>query len=239
MDRLQERSDLTWVSSPLNIVLYQIEGSTIGDNLIFWRAEKVRFDGGLQMSKKPIAAGKSSFGLIDSEKLFDELGLKKWDILLDLACGNGLYSLAAANHIGNAGRIYSVDLWEEGISSLQSESGRRNLNQIHPVVADVSKHVPLDDGSVDVCLMATVLHDLIEDGTDAGALAEVKRVLKPQGWLALIEFKKIDGPPGPSIHIRLSPEDSQKHLQPYGFHLNRTIDIGQYNYLQIYENQGF
>ena len=194
--------------------------------------------GGLVMSKKPIAAGKSSFGLIDAGKLFTELGLEKEEVFLDLACGNGQYSLAVANYIGDAGRIYAVDLWEEGIASLQRESDLRSLGQIKPSVADISQRIPLDDKSVDICLMATVLHDLIEDGTDAGALAEVTRVLKPQGRLALIEFKKIDGPPGPPVTVRLSPEESQKHLQPYGFRLNRTIDIGQYNYLEIYENQG-
>lgn len=39
------------------------------------------------MSSNPPGARKSSFDLIDSKKLFSEMGMKKGDIFLDLGCG--------------------------------------------------------------------------------------------------------------------------------------------------------
>ena len=46
------------------------------------------------MNNKPIAAGKSSFNLVNHQKLFKELEIGPNDTLLDLGCGEGKYSLA-------------------------------------------------------------------------------------------------------------------------------------------------
>jgi ubiquinone/menaquinone biosynthesis C-methylase UbiE len=84
--------------------------------------------------------------------------------------------------------------------------------------------------------MATVLHDLIEDKTDDGTLRGVKRVLKPQGQLVIIEFHKVKGPLGPPIRIRISPEEVEKRLHLYNFQIVKTMDIGPYHYLSIFTN---
>lgn len=70
----------------------------------------------------PKGAGKSSFERIDSARFFRELDLKKGITFLDLACGRGTYSLAVSEIIGPAGRVYAVDLWEEGILGLKSKT---------------------------------------------------------------------------------------------------------------------
>lgn len=68
---------------------------------------------------KPIGSGRSSYDLIDPEKLFDELNLESGTVFLDLACGKGEYSVRAAEAVGEAGQVYAVDLWDEGIAALQ------------------------------------------------------------------------------------------------------------------------
>lgn len=183
------------------------------------------------MTEAPIAAGKSSFDLVDASVLFDAMDLREDKVILDLACGVGNYALALAAHTGPGGTIHAVDLWEEGIAALRSEVAARNMVWIHPAVADISRRIPLDDDGVDVCLMATVLHDLKQDGTHSGTLNELQRVLKPLGTLAVVEFKKINGPPGPPLHVRLSPEETEALLEPFGFVPDRVVDIGPFNYL--------
>jgi ubiquinone/menaquinone biosynthesis C-methylase UbiE len=79
--------------------------------------------------------------------------------------------------------------------------------------------------------MATVLHDLVEAQTAAGTLREVARVVKPGGTLAIVEFIKIAGPPGPPLHIRLAPEDVERLVEPYGFHRIKLADVGPFTYL--------
>ena len=174
--------------------------------------------------KKPTGAGKSSFDLIDAEKFFQELDLQKGISFLDVASGRGLYSLAASDIIGPQGSVFAVDLWAEGIELLKTAAQEKGIENITAFVGDAGRRIPVEDQSIDVCLMATVLHDFVEDRSDRGVLNEIVRVVKPAGILAVMEFKKIDGPPGPPIHIRLSSEDVADMLGPYGFKKKRTAD---------------
>ena len=184
--------------------------------------------------KKPTGAGKSSYDLIDVDTFFNELGLQKGISFLDLACGRGAYCLAASEMVGERGKVYGVDLWEEGIELLKAAAADQGLNNINAVVSDAGKRFPFDDHSIDVCLMATVLHDFVEDKIDRAVLEETARLVKPDGTLAIMEFKKIDGPPGPPRHIRLSPEQVDDLLNPYGFARERFAEVGPYNYLLRY-----
>jgi ubiquinone/menaquinone biosynthesis C-methylase UbiE len=185
--------------------------------------------------KKPKGAGKSSFELINPDKLTDMLQLKPGSTVLDLACGKGTYSIFLSKIVGEEGLVYAVDLWEEGLQILGKEIEEKNITNILPLLDDATKQIEIDDYSVDLCLMATVLHDFEEMDKSGAVLEQVKTILKPGGCLAVIEFKKIEGPPGPPIKIRLSEKETEKMVTGYGFRKIKTVDIGDYNYLMIFK----
>ena len=187
---------------------------------------------------KPTGAGKNSFGLIDTAKFFQELDLKQGTTFLDVASGWGAYSLAAADIIGKDGQIYAVDLWEEGISSLKKEADAKGIQNLEAFVSDAAQSIPVENNCVDVCLMATVLHDFVGDKVEQQVIKEIIRVMKPDGVLAIVEYYKKEGPPGPPKRVRLSPEDVDQMLSVYGFQQKRYTEIGPDNYLQIYTKTG-
>lgn len=187
------------------------------------------------MTTKPIAAGKSSFDLIDFAAFLSVVDLRGEITFLDVACGVGNYSIEVARQIRERGTVHALDLWEEGITRLRLRAGSLGLENIEATVCDASKSIPLDNHSVDICLMATVLHDLIEDGTHDQTMAEIVRVLKPGARLAVVEFKKMPGPPGPPEKVRLSPEALEQVLVPVGFHCCETVDLGTTTYLSLFQ----
>lgn len=182
----------------------------------------------------PTGAGRSSFGLIDTTKFFRELDLKKGVTFLDVACGRGAYSLAAADIVGEDGKVYAVDLWEEGILSLRKEAVSKGFHNLTAFVSDVSQHIPVENDCVDVCLLATALHDFVGDQVDRQVLKEVARVMKPEGILAVVEYKKIDGPPGPPKPVRLSPQEVDTLVSAYSFKQKHLTEIGANHYLQMF-----
>lgn len=59
-------------------------------------------------------------------------------------------------------------------------------------------------------------------------------MLRPGGTFAVLEFKKIDGPPGPPKAIRLAPEEVERLVSPFGFKPEKTIECGDYHYVSLF-----
>ena len=182
------------------------------------------------MSKKPVAAGKSSFDLIDPSKFFSNINIRPNAQIADLACGVGRYSIAIEKLLDEKGRIHAIDLWDEGIEILKRTIREKGISKIKPTIADITKRIPLEIESIDFCLLATILHDLSIDEQDA-TLKEIVRILKPQGVLAIIEFKKIDREPGPPQKIRISEIEAEEKIKKYGLIKLYCGEIGDSNYL--------
>jgi ubiquinone/menaquinone biosynthesis C-methylase UbiE len=171
--------------------------------------------------------------MIHQERFFEVLHLTQGTRFLDLGCGKGSYALAAAEVVGPSGRAYGIDVWAEGIAEMKRRAGERGLNNVEALVAQVAEGIPLDDSTMDVCLMAAAFHDFVEEGAGETALREIVRVLKPGGRLAIVEFKKIDAQPGPPLAIRLSLEEVMHLIQPFGFEISQTSEVGPYHYMVI------
>ncbi len=187
------------------------------------------------MNDKPAAAGKSSFDLIDSAKVFAMMDVEPGSTFLDLACGIGNYSIAMAKNMKGKGVIYSIDLWRESIESLDQEIETKGIKNIKPMVADIREKLPFEENSVDACLLATVLHDLSKNDQKA-ILKEIARVVKPGGMVNILEFKKIDKGPGPPAGIRMHEEDVENLVAPYGFRKVDRGEVGEFNYLLKYKS---
>ncbi len=185
---------------------------------------------------KPKGAGKSSFQLIDTQILEQMLPIHKGSVILDLACGKGLYSLFLSQLSGPSGLVYAVDLWEEGLEILEQDALKKEAANILTIKADATREIDIEAHSLDLCLMATVLHDFKEMNADQTVLKQVLNLLIPGGCLAVIEFKKMDGPPGPPAHIRLSQEETEKLVTGVGFKKINTTEIGDYNYLTTFKS---
>jgi ubiquinone/menaquinone biosynthesis C-methylase UbiE len=189
---------------------------------------------GKDFKQTPVGAGKSSFELIDPAILFEALELHQGNTFLDLACGKGHYSIAASQYVGEEGLIYAMDLWKEGIDLLLEQIAEKGIKTIQTIVGDITGRIEIESRTIDVCLMATILHDLVEANTVNQTLNEVRRMIRPKGILAVMEFKQIKGPPGPPIQIRLSADEVEKIVTPYGFINEKVLEVGPYNYLSLF-----
>jgi ubiquinone/menaquinone biosynthesis C-methylase UbiE len=180
---------------------------------------------------KPHGAGRSSFELVNTDQVFHSLSLTPSTVFLDLGCGEGNYTLAAAKLMGPQAVVYAIDAWQEGLEELKKRAVSRGLLNIITIHANLNEHIPLGDATVDVCFIATVLHDLLRESTGETALTEISRILRPAGQLCIVEFKKLDDGPGPPVSVRLSPEETEKIITPFGFIKDRIIEVGPYHYL--------
>ena len=61
--------------------------------------------------------------------------------------------------------------------------------------------------------------------------------MKKGGILAVIEFEKVEGPPGPPVGIRVSRDELIAAISPFGFHETVTENIGSSVYITIFSFQ--
>lgn len=183
------------------------------------------------MAMKPVGAGKSSIDLVDWAQTLNLLNLTSGQCFLDLACGSGRYSLALAEEVGCRGKIYAVDLWEEGLKQLQAEAQMKQVTWIKTCHTDIANGLLLAEATIDSGLLATALHDFAES-VRGDVMKEVFRVLKPGGMFSVIEFKhELSGPPGPPLHVRISPDQVESLAVAAGFSKGHVTDIGPCVYM--------
>ncbi len=174
--------------------------------------------------------GASSFQMHDPGVVFGELKLKEGDCFLDLGCGTGDYAIQAAKIIGDSGKVFALDIWKNLIDDLTEKADSQGLTNVKALASDITWPLPIEDNCVDVCLMATVLHTLDIAGDGKALFNEIRRVLKPDGRVAIIECKKEDMPFGPPLHMRLSADELEDSIVQYGFDKIGVVDLG-YNYM--------
>ena len=135
-------------------------------------------------------------------------------------------------------RVHAFDLAPDLVAELRQRAADSGLANISAGVADIGRAIPLPDAAVDFCLLAMVLHDLVEDKVEATALREVKRVLRANGVLAVVEFKKVPPPPGPPLQVRLAPAELEDLLVCNGFRQEKTVAAGASAYFSIFRPVG-
>jgi ubiquinone/menaquinone biosynthesis C-methylase UbiE len=174
---------------------------------------------------------KSTKDILSADKVLSEAGLKSGDVFLDAGCGDGFISIAASPLVGEEGKVYSIDAYPESIEILKNDVQKKKIKNLEAIVADLTSEIPLNDDSVDLCVMANVLHGFAENNELDKVLPEIKRVIKLGGIFSVVEFKKIEGTPGPPFDVRLNPQDVEDILIKYGFEVTETVEVGKYHYL--------
>jgi ubiquinone/menaquinone biosynthesis C-methylase UbiE len=181
--------------------------------------------------------GRFTNALLDPEKVLKEIGLKGGDTLLDAGCGEGTFSIPASEIVGDSGKIYAIDSSQKAINIFKGKIKEKDIRNIETFVGDITKKLPIEDKSIDVCLMANILHGLIVSKKVENALKEVFRALKHNSILAVVDFKKIDGPPGPQKSIRMTPEEVEGIIIKYGFETKGVAEVGKYHYAVIFNKK--
>ncbi len=110
--------------------------------------------------------------------------------VLDVACGTGVVSRAAAILAGTGGSVAGVDLGEPMLAIARSHPAEENAAPIDYAQADAAA-LPFDADDFDVALCQQGLQFFPER---AAALAEIRRVLKPGGRVAVATWKDIKPP---------------------------------------------
>ena len=147
------------------------------------------------------------------KKIIERSGFQAGMTVLDLGCGSGAFTTHIARAVGEPGRVFAVDLQPAMLKQLERKLSRPENEDIKNIELRQANayQLPFKDETFDVVNMVTVLPEIPDRGR---ALREIKRVLKPDGTLAVSEFL-----PDPDYPLRST---SIKEVQREGFILDDT-----------------
>ena len=111
-------------------------------------------------------------------------GIKKGDQVLDVCCGTGeqvfSYGRREATVIG-------IDIRKEIIEVAKIQKGKKGLRNVSFLTADAQK-LPFESNSFDFASICLGLHEMGPESRD-NVISEMKRVVKENGYLILVDFK--------------------------------------------------
>lgn len=122
--------------------------------------------------------------IISRDRLRTVLRPESGERLLELGVGTGYYSLELAEWIGAEGRLDLFDLQREFLDHTMAAAAERGLANLVPTQGDATA-LPFEDAGFDAVILTAVLGEIPDR---AAALAEIRRVLKPDGRLVVGEL---------------------------------------------------
>jgi ubiquinone/menaquinone biosynthesis C-methylase UbiE len=111
--------------------------------------------------------------------------VKSGQTVADIGCGPGFFSVAFAEMVGEAGRVWSVDLQPEMLAKVKVVAERRHL-QPRIVLHQCQEDSLNIEGKVDFALGFWMVHEVPNAGK---FFADIVSILKPNGLFMLIEPK--------------------------------------------------
>jgi ubiquinone/menaquinone biosynthesis C-methylase UbiE len=111
--------------------------------------------------------------------------IPKGAAVLDVGCGTGTLALMAKEAVGEQGKVFGIDAAPEMIEVARHKASHGNsaVNFQQGVI----EALPFEDGTFDYVLSTLMFHHLPTDLKQQG-LAEIYRVLKPNGRLLIIDI---------------------------------------------------
>ena len=148
--------------------------------------------------------------------------------IADVGAGTGYFTLPLSRAVLPGGRVFAVDVQPEMLQLLRA---RIPADLPVTLVEGEATRTTLADAIADVVLLANVWHELDDHVT---ALAEMSRILAPDGRLAILDWRDdVEQPPGPPLEHRIPPAEVTRTLEQNGWRIDTSEPVGTYNYFII------
>lgn len=167
--------------------------------------------------------------LLPPGKTLIDLGLRKGDILLDIGAGIGYFSIPALEIVGDKGKVIAVDTSDEMIEELTHRAAEAQIKNIAVVKSD-EYDFGIEEETIDFALMCHVLHEVDDRKM---LLSSAHEILRKDGVIAIIEWRKEETGFGPPLEYRIDSSEAINMLEEVGFHDIRAENQSKYFYTVV------
>jgi len=148
------------------------------------------------------------------------IGVAPGAVVADIGAGSGYMTMKLAARVGPSGKVYANDLQPSLLAIVKNKAALAGLANIETVLG-TEDDVRLPGASVDLALLVDVYHEFSHPSS---MLQSIRRAMKPDGRLVLVEYRKEDpGLPIANAH-RMSVAEVRTEIEPEGFQFDKTLE---------------
>lgn len=151
------------------------------------------------------------------EPVLQAAGVRSGEVVVDVGAGTGFWTAPLARLVAPTGTVFAVDVEPVMLDEIRTLVAEQALSNVSVVQSD-EVSIPLDDGLADLVLLGFVLH---EPPAVESFLAEIVRLLKPDGRVLVIEWQDHPTAAGPPLEHRISAEEARALLGFAGLAVER------------------
>ncbi|PIZ85810.1 hypothetical protein COX94_01920, partial [Candidatus Nomurabacteria bacterium CG_4_10_14_0_2_um_filter_33_9] len=142
--------------------------------------------------------------------------------------GTGFYTIPAGK-IVSMGKVYAIEVQRDFLITVKNKAVEAHLDNVECLLGDVEKigGTKLKDKIIDAVIASNILFQ-IEDKDKF--IEEIKRILKSEGKLLLIDWSDNGSVIGPSFDKIISKDKAREMFESKGFIWQRDIDVGDHHY---------
>jgi ubiquinone/menaquinone biosynthesis C-methylase UbiE len=168
---------------------------------------------------------------LPQQEVIDTLAVRPGMTIADIGAGTGYFAIPFGRAAGPSGRVHAVDFQSEMLEFLKGKLGDPEAPANIEPAGGSAEQTGLPDASCDVAFLGMVWHEL--DGHTA-VLAEMERILRPGGRLAILDWRTdVTRPPGPPMEHRIAVARTENMLRSDDWTGIASANIGLYSYVTL------
>jgi ubiquinone/menaquinone biosynthesis C-methylase UbiE len=161
----------------------------------------------------------------------EKMQLTPQSVVADIGAGTGYYTFAIATKIPQ-GKIFAVEIQDEMIKYLNDKKISKGFKNVE-VIKGTDQSPNLPEKSVDFTIMVDVYHEL---AFPHEMLQAIKKSLKTDGKILLLEFKAEDPSIAIKPHHKMTVKQANKEMASNGFKLVYDGEFLPIQHFLLYKN---
>lgn len=168
------------------------------------------------------------------KELVAAMGLKPGMSVADVGTGVGYMLPFLSEAVGAGGKVFAQDIFPDFLDKARQRVATEKLTNVQFVLG-TTDDPKLPANSLDAILMLDVYHHI---DYPAKVLANLRKALKPDGHLVIVEYHKNETAManGRALeHVRLGEEDAEREIESNGFRLlSRHDHVAKVQWMGIF-----
>ena len=163
------------------------------------------------------------------EAILKSAGLKPGMCFIDSGCNDGFFTLPAARIVGEAGKVFAIDIDKEALDRMKQKLTSENIDNVE-IIHQPSEEVMLGENIADIVFFGIVLHDFSDPLL---VLKNSKQMLKPGGYIFNLDWQKKRSLYGPPYEKRFSHDHVRQLADRSGLNASGYKEIGEDYYTVV------